>query len=97
MAFKCVARTPALEDQSPGSLETRMTIVFQPLAVSGLCLLTLLVSVLHVPVTEAAISVGAAAASGVMYAAGGVGGGRNPYRDENAEASDLKFLFLSLK
>ena len=82
-----------MEDQSPGSLETRMTIVFQPLAVSGLCLL---VSVLHVPVTEAAISVGAAAASGVMYAAGGPGGGRNPYRDENAEASDLKFLFLSL-
>ena len=93
MAFKCVARTPALKDQSPGSLETRMTTVVQPLAASGLCLL---LSVLHVPVTEAAISVGAAAASGAIYAAGGVGGGRNPYRDENAEASPLKFLFFSI-
>ena len=86
MAFKCVARTPVLEDQSPVSLDTRMTT-----PASGLCLL---LSVLHVPVTEAAISVGAAAASGAIYAAGGVGGGRNPYRDENAEARYSKFFLL---
>ena len=80
MAFSCVARS--LEVQCPGSLLTRMLLLARPL------LALLLLSLLHVDLTEArGVSISAAAASGVMAAAGGLGAGGARYRDENAEVS----------
>ena len=59
----------------------------------------LLLSLLHVDLTEArGVSISAAAASGVMAAAGGLGAGGARYRDENAEVSQtqiyLKYIHV---
>ena len=56
-------------------------------------LMSCLLCVLHVSEASPAISVGAAAASGAIYAAGVGGGGRERYRDEDAEARDFRTLF----
>ena len=57
-------------------------------------LITCLLYVLHVSEAAPAISVGAAAASGAIFAAGVGGGGRERYRDEDAEARDFRTLYL---